>query len=205
MIDIVERLRDNYTWLTRDGFDTSARNIADAANEIESLRQQLAKSEAEIESWTLLQTTMEKQLAEKDAEIERLKTVPMKYRRMEFNAQLQRENVDLRLQLAEVDALRSHQESVEATHRITLRDVQKEAMRLQSENDALRQQLAEKSAESDRRLDLMNTLDAENESLRKQLKLCAAGNSALREAGFENGFEGIPLVEVVRDGVLDIY
>lgn len=151
MIDIVERLRDNYTWLTRDGFDTSARNIADAANEIESLRQQLA---------------------EKDAE---------------------------------VDALRSHQESVEATHRITLRDVQKEAMRLQSENDALRQQLAEKSAESDRRLDLMNTLDAENESLRKQLKLCAAGNSALREAGFENGFEGIPLVEVVRDGVLDIY
>ena len=30
------------------------------------------------------------------AEVERLKTVPMKYRRMEFNAQLQNENVALR-------------------------------------------------------------------------------------------------------------
>lgn len=43
---------------------------------------------------------LKEQLAEKDAEIERLKTVPMKYRRMEFNAQLQRENDDLRQQLA---------------------------------------------------------------------------------------------------------
>jgi hypothetical protein len=31
-------------------------------------------------------------LVERDAEIERLKTVPMKYRRMTFNAQLQDEN-----------------------------------------------------------------------------------------------------------------
>lgn len=46
VIDIVERLRDNYTWLTRAGFDTSARSVADAANEIESLRQQLAASQA---------------------------------------------------------------------------------------------------------------------------------------------------------------
>lgn len=40
------------------------------------------------------------QLAEKDAEIERLKTVPIKYRRMAFNAQLQAENNALEKQLA---------------------------------------------------------------------------------------------------------
>ncbi len=44
------------------------------------------------------------QLAAKDVEIERLKTVPMKYRRMAFNAQLQDENESLRQQLAERDA-----------------------------------------------------------------------------------------------------
>lgn len=49
------------------------------AVEIESLRQQLASC---------------------DAEIERLKTVPMRYRRMAFNAQLQNENTQLCQQLA---------------------------------------------------------------------------------------------------------
>lgn len=53
--------------------------------------------------------SMRQQLAAKDVEIERLKTVPMKYRRMAFNAQLQDENESLRQQLAakqaEVDAL----------------------------------------------------------------------------------------------------
>lgn len=44
---------------------------------------------------------LEQQLATKDAEIERLKTVPMKYRRMAFNAQLQDENAQLCQQLAE--------------------------------------------------------------------------------------------------------
>lgn len=46
----------------------------------------------------------EEQLAKKDAEIERLKTVPMKYRRMAFNAQLQDENEQLRQKLAKKDA-----------------------------------------------------------------------------------------------------
>lgn len=44
--------------------------------------------------------SMRKHLAEKDAEIERLKTVPMKYRRMAFNAQLQDENRELEERLA---------------------------------------------------------------------------------------------------------
>ena len=44
---------------------------------------------------------LRQQLATKDAEIERLKTVPMKYRRMAFNAQLQDENAQLCQQLAE--------------------------------------------------------------------------------------------------------
>lgn len=49
---------------------------------------------------------IERQAAELDAlraEVARLKTVPMKYRRMEFNAQLQQENAELR---AAIDALR---------------------------------------------------------------------------------------------------
>ena len=39
-------------------------------------------------------------IAIKDAEIARWKTVPMKYRRMEFNAQLQDENAELSKQLS---------------------------------------------------------------------------------------------------------
>ena len=38
--------------------------------------------------------------ASRDAEVARLKTVPMKYRRMEFNAQLQKENDQLREHVA---------------------------------------------------------------------------------------------------------
>lgn len=43
------------------------------------------------------------ELAALRAEVARLKTVPMKYRRMEFNAQLQQENAELR---AAIDAMR---------------------------------------------------------------------------------------------------
>ena len=46
--------------------------------------------------------SLRQQLAAKDVEIERLKTVPMKYRRMAFNAQLQDENESLRQQLTEL-------------------------------------------------------------------------------------------------------
>lgn len=52
---------------------------------------------AEIES-------LRQQLASCDAEIERLKTVPMRYRRMAFNAQLQNENTQLCQQLAAAQA-----------------------------------------------------------------------------------------------------
>lgn len=41
--------------------------------------------------------------ASRDAEVARLKTVPMKYRRMEFNAQLQKTNTDL---MSEVETLK---------------------------------------------------------------------------------------------------
>lgn len=44
------------------------------------------------------------QIAELKAENERLKTVPMKYRRMEFNAQLQKENDELKRQRDEYKA-----------------------------------------------------------------------------------------------------
>lgn len=50
--------------------------------------------------------SLERQLAKQDVEIARLKTVPMKYRRMEFNAQLQHKNTKLEAQLATVTAQR---------------------------------------------------------------------------------------------------
>lgn len=47
MSDIVERLSANVNWLMRDGFETSAKkNVQCALAEIESLRQQLAASQA---------------------------------------------------------------------------------------------------------------------------------------------------------------
>ena len=42
---------------------------------------------------------LQAEIAELEAEVGRLKTVPMKYRRMQFNAQLQDENKELRAQL----------------------------------------------------------------------------------------------------------
>ena len=41
-MDIIERLNQNIAWLTRDGFETSAKNLTSAKEEIEFLRQQLA-------------------------------------------------------------------------------------------------------------------------------------------------------------------
>ena len=46
----------------------------------------------------------DKRIKELEQQIARLKTVPMKYRRMEFNAQLQRENTE---QAAEISRLKS--------------------------------------------------------------------------------------------------
>ena len=50
--------------------------------------------------------SLRQQLSARDAEIERLKTVPMRYRRMAFNAQLQNENTQLCQQLAAAHAAR---------------------------------------------------------------------------------------------------
>ena len=46
---------------------------------------------------------LQAKVAELEAENARLRTVPMKYRRMAFNAQLQDENKELRAQLAKVE------------------------------------------------------------------------------------------------------
>lgn len=56
--------------------------------------------------WTRTEryAALRQQLAECQKENERLKTVPMKYRRMAFNAQLQDENLKLEKQLAECQA-----------------------------------------------------------------------------------------------------
>ena len=76
MEDIVERLRN-----ARSREDSFVCN--EAANEIESLRAQLA---------------------EVTGDRDELKTVPMKYRRMKFNAELQDENAKLHKQLLATQA-----------------------------------------------------------------------------------------------------
>ena len=75
----------------------------------------------------LLQYELEKlraELAKKSAEIERLKTVPMMYRRMAFNAQLQDENNELRQQVAEKDEV-----IAEAGEMLAMRDRQLAALK----------------------------------------------------------------------------
>jgi hypothetical protein len=59
------------------------------------LRKQLEGEKAAALNYRADALDAEKQLAEYKAENERLNTVPMKYRRMAFNAQLQKENEDL--------------------------------------------------------------------------------------------------------------
>ena len=76
--DIIERLQDYAKDYTTTTYHDDL--IQEGVTEIESLRQQLTSC---------------------DAEIERLKTVPMRYRRMAFNAQLQDENAQLSQQLAD--------------------------------------------------------------------------------------------------------
>lgn len=82
----------------------------------------------------LLQYELEKlraELAKKDAKIERLKTVPMMYRRMAFNAQLQDENNELRQQVTEKDEV-----IAEAGEMLAMRDRQLAA--LKEENESLK-------------------------------------------------------------------
>ena len=61
-------------------------------NQIDELTDALASRDAEIES-------LRQQLADMTKERDKAKAMPMKYRRMEFNAQLQNENESLRQQL----------------------------------------------------------------------------------------------------------
>ena len=78
-----------------------------------------------------LQYELEKlcaELAKKSAEIERLKTVPMMYRRMAFNAQLQDENNELRQQVAEKDEV-----IAEAGEMLAMRDRQLAALKTENE------------------------------------------------------------------------
>jgi chromosome segregation ATPase len=72
--------------------------------QLNETEQQLAEANRRIEYLELCDSEATQQLAAKDAEIARLKTVPMKYRRMAFNAQLQDENEQLCQQLAAKDA-----------------------------------------------------------------------------------------------------
>lgn len=69
--------------------------VEDSITKYYELKRQLA----ELQEWnTRIGVTnyeLRKELAEYKAENERLNTVPMKYRRMAFNAQLQKENEDL--------------------------------------------------------------------------------------------------------------
>ncbi len=78
---------------------------AERDNAWTELREIRAAISANPEESTLDEVVkLRKQLAERDAEIAILKTVPMKYRRMAFNAELQEENAALRQQLSEAQA-----------------------------------------------------------------------------------------------------
>jgi chromosome segregation ATPase len=85
---------------------------------------------------------LEQQLAAKDAEIARLKSVPMKYRRMAFNAQLQDENEQLNQQLADSESwqtLLSHLRRIDhLTKQIALLE-QERARQLETEAGMKRQ------------------------------------------------------------------
>lgn len=100
--------------------------------ELEKLRARVA--ELEEENTALVKTiqrdtlTSLRQLAKKSAEIERLKTVPMMYRRMAFNAQLQDENNELRQQVAEKDEV-----IAEAGEMLAMRDRQLAALKAENE------------------------------------------------------------------------
>jgi regulator of replication initiation timing len=51
----------------------------------------------------VVEHSIDLQVAALQAEVERLKAIPMKYRRLEFNAQLQNENDELRNRIEELE------------------------------------------------------------------------------------------------------
>jgi len=110
------------------------------------------------------------QLTTKDAEIAQLKTVPMRYRRMAFNAQLQDENEQLRQQLAEREQERRGVIAKSKMHPLWLEQPKEVLL------DALRFQGATTAA-------LLET----NEQLHQQL---AAKDALIREA-FNEGFRSV--------------
>ena len=67
---------------------------------INELRNQVSSLKAELRT---IRRIHAQNIALKDAEIARWKTVPMKYRRMEFNAKLQAENAALKEQVAQLE------------------------------------------------------------------------------------------------------
>ena len=81
-------------------------SLADCAFRNERLVSDYASVQEELSS---IRRIHAQNIAIKDAEIARWKTVPMKYRRMAFNAQLQDENAELQQQLA---ALKEENESL---------------------------------------------------------------------------------------------
>lgn len=87
-------------------------------------------------------------IAIKDAEIARWKTVPMKYRRMEFNAQLQEENASLKEQVVTLEKLQGV--ALIESLRAEVAERREDHMKLVEENHELRQQLAASQLEAKR-------------------------------------------------------
>ena len=85
-------------------YQDAGRMLCEESAKAEALRQQLAEAKFARRQAETDKSDVERTLVAANAEIERLKAVPMKYRRMEFNAQLQCENNELRRQLAAKDA-----------------------------------------------------------------------------------------------------
>ena len=103
---------------------------------------------------------LQAKIAELEAEVERLKTVPMKYRRMAFNAQLQDENSELRAQLAARRMQFGEWQKIETACDLTLTAVEC-IKKLKAENESLRKD-AERKTNGNRKIrDLVDGLLAQ--------------------------------------------
>lgn len=101
--EILERVRKGFgsEWLVvKTGRVYATEEAAKTAAESECLNSDIRLATV-IEQREKLRAQRAKVL---EVKVQQLKTVPMKYRRMAFNAQLQKENETLRAQLAEIAA-----------------------------------------------------------------------------------------------------
>lgn len=150
-------------------------------SEIESMRTENASLRAEIaqtefrnerlvsdyasiqEELSTIRRIHVQNIAIKDAEIARWKTVPMKYRRMEFNAQLQEENASLKERVVTLEKLQGV--ALIESLRAEAAERRVDHMKLVEENHELRQQLSASQLEAKRLRDTLQKIAGHPEEM----------------------------------------